>query len=117
MRSPFSAAGFRLALRSSLETTVLQRSGYLLETLGLRALSRAVAKALSDRRLQATHRLPVFRSAVDQPAGPSSASSASSSFAAPTRRVTPTPRQRCAQPLSTPLRPPHSVHATSVSCV
>src|SRR3546814_5763092 len=73
MRSHFSAAGFRLALRSSLETTVLQRSGYLLETLGLRALSRAVAKALSDRRLQATHRLPVFRSAVDQPAGPSSA--------------------------------------------
>src|SRR3546814_11725227 len=84
MRSHFSAAGFRLALRSSLETTVLQRSGYLLETLGLRALRRAVAKAMSDSRLQATPRLPVFRRAVVQTAGPSWASSDSSTFAAPT---------------------------------
>jgi hypothetical protein len=53
MRSHFSAAGFRIALRSPLETSVLQRSGYLLEALDLRAFSRLCEKALSDRRLQA----------------------------------------------------------------
>ena len=52
MRSHLSAAGFRLALRSPLETSVLQRAGYLLEALGLWGFSQLVEKRLSERRLQ-----------------------------------------------------------------
>jgi predicted transcriptional regulator of viral defense system len=54
LRPRLSGAGLRHALDASLETTLLQRTGFLLDQLGMNRLSRHVASALQGRRLQPT---------------------------------------------------------------
>lgn len=54
LKPKLTVTGFRRALAAPLETALLQRTGYLLEALGMEAQSRLVAAALKDRRLQRT---------------------------------------------------------------
>jgi hypothetical protein len=54
MKPRLFAAGFRQALQEQLETTLLQRTGFILETLGLTRFSTLIGKKLTARRLQPT---------------------------------------------------------------
>lgn len=54
LRPRLSGQGMRHALKAPLETTLLQRTGFLLQQLGMDHLSRHVASALEGRRLQPT---------------------------------------------------------------
>jgi hypothetical protein len=58
LRPKLTAPGMRHALKAPLETTLLQRTGFLLQQLGLNHLSRHVASALDGRRLQPTPLAP-----------------------------------------------------------